>query len=388
MTTIDGIGLDDEELEDDDDLDDDDPDEDDDDGGLDDEDTDEDDEEDDDDELETKAAAMKETKPKGKAPARAKAAPKPKKEPKPKAAKAAPRGKSEAIKTGSEKVLLLDPEEVVLRTDKEHPLYDPRAESKIEPAFVTNLKINGLIHPVTVRKFQDKGVNKWEVVAGRRRTLHLRQANKELKKSGSVLIPLKAIEVIGDDLQAIGIKVSENSWRKDDTFVAKARQAAQLLNMGMDVEGVANTLNVTGQTVRNYKAILGCDPAVIKAVEAGKIPASLAAVELAKLDKADQKAALASLLESGAVKGEAAVEGVRRIRNGKKPEKGGKKALRRRSKPETKKALRVLGKLDTRESRFVLAGIKYALGHDNAFTYEDKGMSTIDKALFPEEATA
>jgi ParB family transcriptional regulator, chromosome partitioning protein len=178
-----------------------------------------------------------------------------------------------------------DPEELVLVEDREHPLYDPRIEMPIDEALVRNIMYCGIIQPITIKKEGGLPV----VVAGRQRVRAAREANKRLEEMGKVKIRVPAViakrEVNAGD--HLGMAISENELRKDDSPLGKARKCAQYLAMvGGDEDLAAVTFGVTKHCVQQWMKLLDCSTPILKAVECGKIAAS-AAAKLADLPVED-----------------------------------------------------------------------------------------------------
>src|SRR6185369_15305976 len=164
------------------------------------------------------------------------------------------------------------------------------------------------------------------------------------------------------------------------TPMEKAANVQRYVDMGYSEEEASVTFGVTTQTIKNLLALLDCDKTVQKAVTDGKIPASLAFQHFKSMPREEQKEALEKLVTNGTTKGAQAVENIKRIKKGKAA-KTKEKAPRMRPRKEIGKAIRVLGKVSHRDADAVIAGLKYALGSDNAF---GKEFAKIEAALFPE----
>jgi ParB family chromosome partitioning protein len=79
----------------------------------------------------------------------------------------------------------VDPDNLIiigLDTDDgpEHPLYDERVKLPLDESTVLNIMAIGVKEPVLVRKTDGNP----EVVDGRRRTMHAREANRRLRELG------------------------------------------------------------------------------------------------------------------------------------------------------------------------------------------------------------
>lgn len=193
----------------------------------------------------------------------------------------------------------MEPEDVCVvghdTTDgPEHPLYDERVKHPLDEGMVANIMYQGVIEPVIVRKDGDVP----EVVAGRRRVLHAREANRRLREQGAATISIPVIARKGTDAAMAGVMISENEIRRDDGPLAKARKAAWLEDQGRDPQEIAVLFGVTVQAVKGWLALRECDDVVLQAVEDGLLPAT-AAVQLAKLPRKAQREAWRELADSG-----------------------------------------------------------------------------------------
>jgi ParB family chromosome partitioning protein len=82
--------------------------------------------------------------------------------------------------SGKTNVLMFEPENLHLVTDKTHPLYDERIHLPINEAMVLNIMDQGVLEPIIVWKDPETG--KSCVVDGRQRVRHTLEANKRLAK--------------------------------------------------------------------------------------------------------------------------------------------------------------------------------------------------------------
>lgn len=176
----------------------------------------------------------------------------------------------------------------------EHPLYDPRVLEPLDEHMVLNIMEFGVLETVIVRKNGDTV----EVVAGRRRVLHCREANKRLAKQGSEEHHVPCMLRKGDNGKVMGVYISENEIRKDDSLTAKAAKLERYLETGKTEEEASVAFGVSVQSIRNWRKISDLDSSVVKAVESGKIKAS-AAWNLASLSREEQKAELEKQLAAG-----------------------------------------------------------------------------------------
>jgi ParB family chromosome partitioning protein len=166
----------------------------------------------------------------------------------------------------------------------EHPLYDERVKHPLDDGMVRNIMFHGVLEPVLVRKDGDVP----EVVAGRRRVLHAREANRRLHEQGHEEIEIPVIVRKGTDAAMAGIMISENEIRRDDGPLAKARKAQWLTERGRDLHEIAVYFGVTTQAVKGWLALMDCDDVVLQAVEDGELSAT-AAAQLATLPRKAQR---------------------------------------------------------------------------------------------------
>lgn len=171
----------------------------------------------------------------------------------------------------------------------EHPLYDPRVLAPLEESMVLSIMTHGVLEPVKVRK-DGKAV---EVVFGRRRVMHAREANKRLKKQGDE--PIHVACMLERSKDVMGVSITENEIRKDDLLSAKAEKLVRYLATGKSEEDAAVAFGVTSQSIRNWLKISELDNSVVKAIDKGQIKAS-AAWNLAGLAREEQKQELEKLL--------------------------------------------------------------------------------------------
>lgn len=209
----------------------------------------------------------------------------------------------------------------------EHELWDERVLLPVDHAMVANIRTRGVLEAVKVRKNgkytsgKHAGEDIIEVVDGRSRTRACRLAQQKAEAAGETP-PLLKIEFVksGDVGFCLGVMVSANEHRREDQPHVKAEKAARILALGHPVEDVANMFGVTDSCVRQWRKFAGLEPAVRKAVGAGKLTFS-AAVKLHGLSGEAQRGQLAELIAAGEA-GEAptaAAAGRAAVRGGKRP---------------------------------------------------------------------
>jgi ParB family chromosome partitioning protein len=194
---------------------------------------------------------------------------------------------------------LFDPDDLIIigiDTDdgEEHPLYDERIKAKVPEAMVRNIMVLGVIETISVTKLGDQAI----VVDGRQRVRAARLANERLRERGEEEHTVPALIKRGEDDGLMGILISGNEHRLEDTPIARALKAQRLKDRGRNNTEVGMYFGVSSTAIANWLKVLDCIPAVKRAVEQGRISMS-AAIELADLDPEAQKKALLEMLEKG-----------------------------------------------------------------------------------------
>lgn len=190
------------------------------------------------------------------------------------------------------KVLLFEPEKLIITTDGE--LADDRAKEGPSEAFIRNVDHYGVRETITVRKNAETG--KTEVVNGRMRVMAAVEANKRRRKRGEELLRVPARPARGTSGDLVGLMISLNEQRKDDTPLNRAKKAARMLELGKTEADVALAFGVSTATVNNLIALIDAPAAVRNALESGKISTS-DGYKLAKLEPAKARAKVAALVE-------------------------------------------------------------------------------------------
>lgn len=218
--------------------------------------------------------------------------------------------------------LLFDPEVlVIVEEDPTHPLYDERALDIVpDEATVVSMMEQGNLEAVQVRRNgRRKGKDTpyiVEVVNGRNRTRAAREANKRFKKMGSdKRVFIKALIVQGTDIELLKHMIAANELRRNDGPMIKARKLQRLLTMGCPHEDAHKVFGVSPSTIRNWLKLLDCADVVQKAIDAGKVPASIAQ-ELCELPREEQKAKLEEMIANGQTHGAQGREAVDRAKRG------------------------------------------------------------------------
>jgi ParB family chromosome partitioning protein len=187
---------------------------------------------------------------------------------------------------GKKDAFMLDPDKIVLVEDRGSTLFDERALSEADEKFVLNIMAIGVHTPIHVRRNPDTA--KIEVVAGRRRTLACREANRRLVKQGLEPRRIPAVVSRGDSASLMAIMISENEIRQADSPMNRARKMASYMELGRSAEDTSILFGCSVATVKNTVSLLDLPAAVRKSVDAGVVSVS-DAYKLAKLEPEEAK---------------------------------------------------------------------------------------------------
>jgi len=183
-------------------------------------------------------------------------------------------------------MLLFEDAAVTLVTDEKHPLYDERVHLEPSESMILNVMAYGIIEPVIVWKDPETG--KTLVVDGRQRVKSCREANKRIRRAGGQAHRVPAISRRADPGTSVGLMISTNEQRVEDTPMNLARKAAKMLDLGKTEAEVGIALGRSAASVKNLIALLDAPAVVRHAVESGKI-STCDGYKLAKLDVEDAK---------------------------------------------------------------------------------------------------
>ncbi|HEX9135894.1 MAG TPA: hypothetical protein VF905_02975 [Nitrospirota bacterium] len=265
---------------------------------------------------------------------------------------------------GRSSLLHIAPENLVVVKDPDHPLFDKESnDSLLDEKLILNMMQVGVTVPILIRKngCDKKGVPIIEVVAGRRRTRHLLEANKRLKAAGYEvhLMPCKPEK--GTDGDLIAKMAGENQFRLERGLMSAVNQAKRMLANGKDREYCASVLGVSTHTIMNYEKILDCCKEVQDAINNGVISAE-AAKKLHKMSTDEQKAALKNMVDEGLTKGRAAVEAAKAASRGERPRANHVNVVKLRKRVHIEWIREPLAKHPV-----AVAAVNYILGDDKAF---------------------
>jgi ParB family chromosome partitioning protein len=203
---------------------------------------------------------------------------------------------------GKRDAYMFDPDDLVLVTDEASPLYDERIDLPIDEALVLNIMFvpagggapQGVLEPINAMRNTETG--KVEVIDGRQRVKAAREANKRLRKAGlePVWVPAMLKKTTGHG--AMGMLISSNEHRQNDTPLGRAKKMQRYIDLGRDEAEISVLFGISQASVKNQLSLLDAPAAVRNAVEAGKISTS-DGYKLAKLEPAEAKEKVAELVE-------------------------------------------------------------------------------------------
>lgn len=179
--------------------------------------------------------------------------------------------------------------------DSKHPLFDRRVHNPPDERMIVSFAENGQIEPVVFRIEEING--KWApvIVEGRQRVINARELTRRREAKGEPPFLLKAVKnetAKGSDHKAIGIMVSANTIRTQYAEIEEAELAQRMMGeYGYDEESCAKHFGVSVATLNRRIAVAQATDEVRHAYVQGEIPMG-AAVELAKLQPAEQRAAV------------------------------------------------------------------------------------------------
>lgn len=191
-----------------------------------------------------------------------------------------------------------DPDEIIVPgidndAKSDYALHDVSSRHQLSEELVLSIMAEGVHTPIMVRKDGSSP----EVINGRRRVLHAREANKRLKKMGADPITILAeVRRVASDKEAVLLMLSSNAHALGEDPVDRAEKVAKAVRLGAKEEEVAVAVGFkTVEALRGSQKILDCSDEVKNAVRANKLSAT-AAIKLSELPRTQQNAALEQLL--------------------------------------------------------------------------------------------
>ncbi len=210
----------------------------------------------------------------------------------------------------------IEPEKLVLVTDKAHPLYDERVLWPVDERYVLSIMKYGFASTILCRRNGDQ----LEVVDGRQRVKSALEANKRLREGGnpSVLVRVR-LKRFATDVELNAVMNVLNSVRTDDDPLTRAQKMQRLIDLGGNDEDVMAAFGLKSlQTVKATLAVLDCSKKVKAAIASGAITATVVTKgKLYELTHEEQDKALDKVLAAGATKGTGGVHAIERAKKGK-----------------------------------------------------------------------
>lgn len=194
---------------------------------------------------------------------------------------------------------LVMPEDLYVEEREGYPYYDPRHSLPVSEESILFTMVYGVKEALKVVKADVEGFGvRTVVIHGRQRRKMAIEANIRLKAQGEEPMAVEcSYDKDNDEDKAHDLNVALNRHRINDTMMDDARIAYDYLTKrGKTVSQVAQLMNVSLQTVRDWEALMGCTQPVKKAIFDGKLQPT-AAIKLAKLNPVQQKVELNALIE-------------------------------------------------------------------------------------------
>ena len=201
------------------------------------------------------------------------------------------------IKVSRTNLYLIYPEDIWVigydtKDGEDHILFDERTKQDPNKEFVKNIKQNGVIEPVTIRR----NGGDFECVAGRRRIVGARLANQQLVKEGSPRIKVPCLVSRGNDTKLFELNITTNMHRKPMTTMQCARMALRYTEvLGRSSQEAANTFGVSRQSIAVWLKLCDLIEEVQDCIDAGEFSATAAVKMFHGKSNEQQKAKLARL---------------------------------------------------------------------------------------------
>lgn len=185
----------------------------------------------------------------------------------------------------------VDPADVLVITDRDHPRYDPRGELKVPQTMVDSLATYGCIEPVIACR----NGGTLEICDGRMRVLGLRRVNEDRRRAGRWPLRLPVVlRACENDGEALAVAATTNNVRFDDTVHQRALKAAGLVKAGLSQREVATAMGMHEAAISMYMAITRLVPELQEMSAAGRVSLKEAQV-VARLPREQQLEAFAKI---------------------------------------------------------------------------------------------
>jgi ParB family chromosome partitioning protein len=193
----------------------------------------------------------------------------------------------------------------------DHRIFGVKDENLIRDIFD-----KGVLQTVLCRKMEN---GRLEVIDGRRRVLHAREANKLRAKTGAALVKVPVNVIQADDIKALELQISLNMNRKEEDPITLSKKISTLIGMLADspetIRRVAVASNMSEASVRNYQRLARMDESIHEKIRSGKLGVSAALTLSAESPEVQNKIA-DKLIETGSGKDAAKA---REVRNAEVP---------------------------------------------------------------------
>ena len=266
---------------------------------------------------------------------------------------------------------------------------NPRARNRrIFKEIVTSVAELGLKRPITVKRKQVEGDQRYDLICGQGRL----EAYQSL---GQREIP--AIVISASDEDSAIMSLVENCARRQHRAIDLLHDIEGLKNRGYEFEEIARKTGLTIEYVRGVASLLeNGEHRLLRAVEAGQVPVSVA-VLIAQAEDSDVQAVLQQAYEEKLLRGQRLMAAKKLIEQRRRRGKGYKTGPRRvdgtaissnallrayRQDVDRKKVL--IRKSNTTKSRlvFVLEALRKLLAeHDFVSILEAEKLDTLPKNI-------
>lgn len=195
------------------------------------------------------------------------------------------------------------PEELVIpgidEPNEESVLFDKeRKDLELNPDLLDSIMRYGVKKNVNARRNASTG--KFEIVDGRQRVLHAREANRLLTAKGEKPRKILCRVELGSDDLMFELMITLNQ-HIESTPLMKARLAERFYMRSQSVGETCRVCRVSEHTFKEWMELLQMDKEVHDAIDEGKISCNQA-LKFVKLPHDKQRETLKSLVEMGAKK--------------------------------------------------------------------------------------
>lgn len=154
---------------------------------------------------------------------------------------------------GKAEAFVVDPDKVVLVTDKDHVLYDPRVHNKFDEAFVQKLMAEGGTPDEIALWFQrENGEPISRCIDGRQRVINSREANRRLRAASKETFNLRAIKITATPEELPWLVVTFNQ-HTETTLEQKIEHVVHLVErLKKPIDKVAQAFRVAPEVIKAW----------------------------------------------------------------------------------------------------------------------------------------